>query len=241
MAMCLKGRPAHVLAACVAVLLLTVTLVRAQEAPPNPPQPKAPLTRIPPLADVDLQGQFDPRHEKYTYLHHLGRTVDEARQKADAESVAMAAALLFQAERASGKKSPDVTASGLLEEATKLAEAQKNPAALQACAAVWGSAVFGPNDSARASILAQAARTSQVESQGVRRTHGRLLVRNKTRYAVNVYVDDEHVGSLSGYESGRMRVYTGSVRLYATSQYHEYSWGPRKVDLASDYTWTLTD
>jgi hypothetical protein len=221
--------------------ILATAVARAEAAKPEGPQPKSQVTRPAPLAEKDLQGQFDPKHEKFSYLLYIGKTIDDARQKADAETLAIASMMLYQAEKVSGKKSPDLTAAALLDEATKLAEAQKNPVALQACAAVWGDQSFGPNDAARSKTLAQKAQVYSVERQSAKRGVGRLYVKNQTKWAVNIYVDDEYVGALSGYENGSMRVNTGSTKLYATAQYHDYSWGPRFTAINDEYTWTLND
>lgn len=203
--------------------------VPSQALPAPPPR----------LSHVNIQGAFDPQLQSYTYLRTIGASIDEARDKHDATALAMASLLLFQAQKSSGRKSPDVDAQSLLEEATKLAEAQKNPDAMTVCARIWGDDAIGPQDAARAATCQEEAKGYAAASSAAKPAACRLTIRNRSPHTVNLYADNKFLGTIDPDDTRYIYVEGGPTDLYARATCHDVEWGPFHYVLGRDFTWRL--
>lgn len=233
------GRLGWLVALILLIGIATSTSSRGESKPANTDMgPKA--SQKVKLTEVNIQGQFDPKGEKYQYLFGIGATIDKARSKKDATSLAMASMLLFQAEKQSGKKSTSVTALGLLEEATKLAEKQKNGTALKTISEVWGDQSFGPGDAAKAKALSDKAKVFAAEAGSAQRGSCRLVIKNKTSHTVDVYADDAYLGTIDPYDTRFVYVTNGYTELSGHATCHDLDWGPSYYTLGGEFTWSLT-
>jgi len=192
------------------------------------------------LAHKNIQGSFDPQLENYGYLRNIGKTIDEARDKRDAETLAMMAMLLFRAEKESARKCPDVGAQELLEEATSLAEVQKNPAVMSLIADLWGDDAVGPGDETRRKTLSEKAKQFAQARDSAKHSACRLVIRNLSSHNVNLYADNQFLGSIDPYDTRYIYVDAGATELYARATCHPVEWGPNKYKLGSEFTWRLT-
>lgn len=191
------------------------------------------------LANQAIQASFDPTLQKYGYLHDVGRTIDEARDRRDVETLVMASLLLFRAEHESARKCPQVSAQNLLEEATTLAEVQHDPKALALVADLWGDEAFGPGDVARRQALLDEARDFTALG-GSAHASCRLLIKNLSSHTAKIYAGDRYLGIIDPYDTRYVYVPTGATKLYARATCHPVEWGPNKYRLGSDFVWRLT-
>lgn len=232
----------------VGMLLLCLLLMprpgRAEPAPQEgvPVDVKAaPATSGQALSHINIQASFDPDLKKYGYLKGVGASIDRARETHDAEGLAMAALLLFKAEKDAARRSPDVSAMALLEEATRWAEQQKNPDALKLVAQLWSDPSFGPGDGTRGSALnAKAALLAAARQGKTRGAACRLHIRNLSSHTANIYADGQYLGTIDPYDSRYIYVENGATELYARATCHTVEWGPSNYRLGVDFTWRLT-
>ena len=239
----LKKRLAPLVALVFAMGLFTTAASRGEQAPEGAPvdaTPKASTMQVSSLAEKDIQGQFDSKGERYHFLFNIGKTIDNARNKRDAETLALTSILLFRAEQMSGKKSVDVTASGLLDESTRLAESQKNGPALKVVAHIWGDASFRPGNAARSRELMDKAKVFEAEKQSAKRGSCRLVVKNQTSHTVDLYADNQYLGSIEPRDTRYVYVENGHSELFGHANCHNIDWGPSHYRLGHDFTWRLT-
>mgnify|MGYP001449062185 CR=1 FL=1 len=225
-----------------AVFLLAGTFYakpKKKEGPKEEPKIQAQKGEF--LRTKDIQGSLDP---SLAFLADMGLKIDEAREKSDAIEIASCALLLFWAEKISGKESPIITGKTLLEEASKLAETQKNPKALEAVAKIWGDAVNGPGDTAMMEKYTEMAKVFLAEKKDVKRSYsetGSVQVNNNTGWDMYIYIDGYYQGVLYAYQD---KVYygvpAGSIKLYASAADGTY-WGPNYYTLSvgGKFTWNL--
>jgi hypothetical protein len=191
------------------------------------------------LTRVDLVKVFDPDRMFPTRdeaLRGFGARVDRARAEHDARGLAEAAALLLRVERESGRKSRDVTAAGLVDEAVRLAERLRDGVALAQAAQVYAE-VYGP---AGARPLYEKASLLRAAPAGPSRGVCRLLVRNLTSHTARLYADGQYLGTIDPDDTRYINVGDGYAELYARATCHPLEWGPSTYRLGSDFSWRLT-
>ncbi len=84
--------------------------------------------------------------KEYIFLKGIETKIDKAREQKNVRLLTAYTALLFYAQKLSGKKNKKYDADELLREATLFAGEKKNIQELKALEAVWRSKIFGPND-----------------------------------------------------------------------------------------------
>jgi len=191
------------------------------------------------LKDVNFTAEFGG---KTYYLDGLGQMIDRGRRYNDPTTLAMATLLLRRAEVETGKKSTQVTSDTLIAEAENLALSQQDPHALKAVADVLRDRYFGLEQADRAANLDKKAAVFLAQQQGSERAGWcSLVIKNKTKYTIDIYVNDGYVGTIDPYDTRKTSIRRGSAKLKAQGVYDAFRWGPSFYDLSDQFTWTLND
>ncbi len=85
------------------------------------------------------------------------------------------------------------------------------------------------------------ARAATAPPARARSARCQLLVRNKTPFRALIHLDGVYWGWVSAQQSFTFTgIPAGDAVAYATTQYAEYSWGPKSVRCAGLASWELT-
>jgi hypothetical protein len=178
-------------------------------------------------------------------LKTLGARVDQARSANDPVCLALAAKELHAAEEVSGKHA-SVKSADLLKEAVEMAKARNRPDELKVVAKLLGEdkeakQLMTQAERTTKEIAARAAEKGEPKTKGIT---GDLIVRNRTAYYIDIYVNFTYEGTVPPYETRKTFVGdspSGTTVLQGKAPGTSYTWGPKAVSgNVSDYTWTLT-
>lgn len=201
------------------------------------PQPLSPV-QSQPLVSIP-----EPLTHLFPFLQSLLQEIALGRQRGDAQSLIQAVSQLSRILSLGGVDADAVNTDRLLSEATDIAWEQRDPIALQRSLDLWSDPIRAGRSQGK--INETEERLEEVEqerSEMLNRKRCQLVFHNRTKSAVQVFVNRKPVATL---DPGKRQVVADLLagRQHLSARHSSLQWGPRKVYVGPGevFNWRLFD